>query len=129
MKVIWEDENFAVKEERGFHSLITKKTFQSGEEVCRVEGEEIQKPNRYSVQVTQNLHINVQEPVMYINHDCNGNIELIGRRFVAKKDISVGEEIAFDYNSTEDELAEPFTCLKTGKVIKGRKYVEEKSVS
>ena len=125
MEVVWEDDNFIVSERKGFHALISKRDFLEGEEVCKVIGKEITQPNRFSVQVGQNLHINVKAPVKYINHDCTGNIELQGRKFVAIKPIFKGDEIAFNYNSSEDELAEPFTCNKCGKLIKGRKFSEE----
>lgn len=125
MEVVWEDDNFIVSKRKGFHTLISKRDFLEGEEVCKVIGEEITKPNRFSVQVDQNLHINVQEPVKYINHDCIGNIELRGMSFFAVKSIFKGDEIVFNYNSSEDELAEPFTCNKCGKLIKGRKFSEE----
>lgn len=129
MEIVWENENFEVRIENGFHFLFSKCDFQVGEIVCPVEGEEIDKPNRYSVQVAENLHINVQEPVKYINHNCVGNIRLIGRNFIANEPINIGDEISFNYNSSEDELAEPFTCFRCGKKIKGRKFIEEKSFS
>ena len=33
------------------------------------------------------------------------------REFVAIRDIDEGEEITFDYHSTEDEIAEEFDCV------------------
>jgi len=129
MEVIWQNENFVVRKENGFHSLFSKRPFQVGEVVCEVTGEEISFPNRYSVQVARNLHINVKEPVKYINHHCTGNIELKEREFLAISKIEIGDEISFNYNSTEDILAEPFNCFRCGKEIKGRVFESEFSLS
>lgn len=125
MEVTWENETVEVVEKDGFKALIAKRDYKKGEVVCFVEGEEISVPNRYSVQVGKNLHINVKEPVMYINHQCDGNIDLLNRSFVANKNINSGEEITFDYNKTEEILAEPFTCFRCGQIVKGKNFAAQ----
>ena len=119
MITVWEDEKLEVKEENGIKSLVSKRSFAKGEQICFVEGEEIKNPNRYSVQVSASIHVNVKEPVMYINHKCDGNIELKERAFYALKKIQVGEEITFNYNDTERVLAEEFKCFRCGQLVKG----------
>ena len=37
----------------------------------------------------------------------------------SKKDIKEGEEITFDYETTEEILAEPFSCQCHGRLIEG----------
>ena len=125
MKISWEDEAFYVLEKNGFYSLITKKAFGYGDEVCIVLGEELIQPKRFSVQVAENIHVHVKAPVKFINHNCTGNIQLIERVFVATRAICEGEEITFNYNSSEDDLAEPFFCNNCGKLIRGRKYSKD----
>jgi SET domain-containing protein len=39
---------------------------------------------------------------------------------VAKKDILSGEEITFDYETTETEMTEPFKCNCHGRWIRGK---------
>lgn len=44
------------------------------------------------------------------NHSCDPNIGVLGQiLFVARRDISEGEELTFDYDTTEI-VAEPFDC-------------------
>lgn len=125
METLWEDNFVEVVEKDGFKSLFAKKNYDIGDVICSVEGEEIDVPNRYSVHVGNNVHVNVKEPVMYINHDCLGNIILVNRTFVANRRIKKGDEIAFDYNTTENELAEPFTCFRCNQLVKGENYKSE----
>ena len=125
MITVWEDEKVEVKEENGIKSLISKRSFVEGEQICFVEGEEIKTPNRYSVQVSALIHVNVKEPVMYINHKCDGNIHLKERAFYALKQIRVGEEITFNYNDTERVLAEEFKCFRCGQLVKGNESKAE----
>ena len=125
MITTWEDEKVEVKEKNGIKSLISKRYFLKGEQIFFVEGEEIKIPNRYSVQVSDSIHVNVKEPVMYINHKCDGNIQLIERAFYALKQIQVGEEITFNYNNTERVLAEEFKCFRCGQLVKGNKSKTE----
>ena len=125
MITVWEDEKVEVKEENGIKSLISKRSFVKGEQICFVEGEEIKTPNRYSVQVSALIHVNVKEPVMYINHKCDGNIQLKERAFYALKQIRVGEEITFNYNDTERVLAEEFKCFRCGQLVKGNEFKAE----
>lgn len=122
---MWHNDDFKVKDVNQVKGLFSKRKFKTGEVVCLIEGEEIDKPNRYSVQVSSNKHINVREPAMYINHDCFANIKLFESSFIAIKDIAIDEEIVFNYLATEDVLAEPFECFKCGQKVFGKKHAEK----
>jgi hypothetical protein len=72
--------------------------------------------NRFTIQIGANAHLdpisdNVS-PWGSLNHGCDPNVVIdVGRRvIVAKRPISAGEELRFDYNTTEWELAESFVC-------------------
>ena len=105
--------------------------------ILTLRGKELSKPTRTSIQV-QDKHI--EDPRGgYINHHCEPNayIEILpdfvgadpGSQnattlvaiVVAKKDIGKGEEITFDYETTETELREPFRCDCHGRWISGNK--------
>ena len=99
-------------------------------------------PTRTSIQVG-NLHLEHYEGGC-TNHNCNPNAKVLGVMWgldmnthyipfeafakssklnpvlVASKDILDGEEITFDYETTEEELAEPFQCSCHGKWIRGK---------
>lgn len=114
-----------VREIDGIKGLFASTNFKKGEVVCHIKGNKIAAPTRTSVQVGINEHIDVKEPIMYINHRCEGNIELKNDTFVAVQDIAKGDEITFNYNETEDELAEPFICRDCGELVRGKRYIDE----
>ena len=116
-----------VREINGMKGLFANGNFKTGEIVCKIEGHRISQPSRTSVQVGINEHIDVKEPIMYINHRCEGNIGLKNDTFVAVQDIAIGDEITFNYNETEEELAEPFNCRDCGELLKGKRYISELS--
>jgi hypothetical protein len=68
-----------------------------------------------------NLHIDVNEtlsmeelmdrfPWRFLNHSCDGNTRIQGNCLIALRPICPGEEVTFNYNTTEYEMASPFTC-------------------
>jgi len=93
-------------------------------------------PTRTSIQV-ENRHLEHYEGGC-TNHSCNPNAKVVVHPnfqganpvspwemglavlLVAKKDILSGEEITFDYETTETEMAEPFKCNCHGRWIRGK---------
>lgn len=69
----------------------------------------------HSVSVYWGIYYGSQTPDLrddaeLINHSCNANVGVVGQiLLVAKRDIQVGEELTFDYDTTEAE-ATPFEC-------------------
>ena len=45
-----------------------------------------------------------------MNHACEPNAAIRGRGVAAIRPISAGEEVTFDYNTTEYDMAAPFAC-------------------
>ncbi|MDC0833123.1 hypothetical protein AY599_08340 [Leptolyngbya valderiana BDU 20041] len=67
----------------------------------------------YSIQVDWDVHIEMDEPAIRINHSDNPNTGVRDNSFgaydfVAIVDIAAGEEITFDYETTESDLTEEF---------------------
>jgi hypothetical protein len=91
-----------------------------GEVVLEIGGVLIDRPNRYSVQIGERLHVkppadlspgdDVQYRWRFLNHSCRPNAAVRGTLLVAIAPIAAGEEVTFDYNTTELEIASPFTC-------------------
>ena len=116
--------------------LYTKKEYRKEEIVLYLEGNYFPEPTRTSIQVG-NKHIESWEGG-HINHHCDPNTEIkIHKNFigtcssslwsgelaalvVAKRNIQIGEEITFDYQLTETEMAEPFKCNCHGRWIRGK---------
>jgi hypothetical protein len=105
-----------INRHNGFASLYARRPFAPGEVVFPLEGRLEVQANRFTIQIGANAHLdpisdNVS-PWGSLNHGCDPNVVIdVGRRvIVAKRRISAGEELRFDYNTTEWELAESFVC-------------------
>lgn len=107
-----------------------------GDEVLKLTGRIITKPTKYTIQLCENKHLesfssdyNDNNSVWrYINHSCSPNciVDTINLKIIADKNILPGEEITFDYNTTEYEMVSPFNCACKNEMckgeIKGSKY-------
>jgi hypothetical protein len=103
----------------GQHAVVANADIERGEVVLMVTGQEVAVPTRYTLQVDRDLHIEAEQdgdgpdgyPVWrFMNHGCDPNILLRGRGFVALRAIRAGEEVTFDYDTTEWDMASPFRC-------------------
>lgn len=104
------------------NGLIAKKNFKNGDIVFILKG----KIKRWLVKdkktsmtgpnwigIAHNVWIDPAYPFMYLNHSCDPNIGIKGKViFVALRGIKKGEEVAFDYSTTEDDVLWqlPFRC-------------------
>jgi hypothetical protein len=119
------------------HHAVALEAVRAGEVLLEVEGVFVDRPDRYSLQVDANLHI-VPPPGVsreddaeryrwrYLNHSCRPNATFRGRLLVAVAPIGRGEEVTFDYNTTEVEIARPFECRCGhcgGRVIRGFRHL------
>ena len=106
----------------GEYRLLSVAHFQPGELLFEIAGEITRTPTRYTVQIDQNAHIdlndshNIEEILdrycwRFMNHSCEPNTVIRGRNVVALRPIRPWEEITFNYNTTEYQMAEPFQCL------------------
>ena len=129
---------FTISETESYkgRSLYTKKEYRKEGIVLYVEGNYLPYPTRTSIQIGDK-HIESWEGG-HINHHCDSNTEIkihddfIGKNshaqmepslvamVVAKRDIDIGEEITFDYETTEFELSTPFRCDCHGRWIRGK---------
>ena len=89
------------------------------------------EPTRHTVQLDVELHVELDSPARSLNHSCDPNTRVrpnghAAFDFVARRPIAPGEEIAFDYETTEHELKCPFecSCLSAGcrQTIRGAKF-------
>lgn len=123
----------------GERRVVARQAAVPGEVLLEIAGELSDRPSRYSIQLGKDTHI--EPPPMYqqdvssatyawqfLNHSCDPNAALEGTHLVAIKPIRAGDEITFDYNTTELEMASPFTCNCTGcggTLIRGFKFLPE----
>lgn len=100
----------------GSASLHALRSLAPGEIVFPLEGHLVTRPTRFTIQIGAHAHLDpISEstsPWGYLNHGCDPNVavDVTRRAIVARRPIAAGEELRFDYNTTEWELAEPFGC-------------------
>ena len=79
----------------------------------------------YSLQMDFDVHIDIDAPAKLINHSCSPNTgvrnnQLGGYDFVALTNIASGEEITFDYETTEYMSIAVPKCLCSSANCRGR---------
>ena len=97
-------------------SLHAVRSFAPGEVVVPLKGRPVVQATRYTIQVGADAHLDPiserESPWAYLNHGCDPNvaIDVVRRAIVARRSISAGHELLFDYHTTEWELAASFVC-------------------
>ena len=105
----------------GEYHVVAVRPFKPGEVLLVIEGERRERPSRHSIQVGWDVHIDAgigddletlldRSPWHFLNHSCDSNIMVRGRELVAIRHIRAGVEVTFNYNTTEYDMACPFTC-------------------
>ncbi|MEZ6194582.1 MAG: SET domain-containing protein [Planctomycetota bacterium] len=105
----------------GHFRVLTTRPFAEGEVVLRLEGREVRRPTRYTIQIDRDLHLESEpgegfeaaldrRPWRFLNHSCRPVTRLVGRDLVALRPLAAWEQVTFDYNTTEVTLAAPFAC-------------------
>lgn len=93
----------------------------AGTRLFRIEGRVVALPTRHSLQVAPGVHLDQGDARdehdlvarffwRYMDHHCEPSTAIRDREAIALRDIVPGEAITFDYNTTEDDMAEPFAC-------------------
>lgn len=128
----------AVTRTSGEFRLLATERIAAGEVIFQIEGEETHRSSRYSIQIGEHLHIDAGEQQdleemldryhwRFLNHSCDPNTLVRGLDVVALRAIDPWEELTFNYNTTEYEMAEPFECRcgasGCGRRIRGFKYL------
>lgn len=55
------------------------------------------------IQIGDCTYLIVPRPLLLLNHSCNPNVGIIGKNLIAISNITVGEEVCFDYSTSVDE--------------------------
>ena len=111
-------------------SLTATRYFAPSEHVLNLTGIPKSTKDRYSIQISLDEHLHpfvehqsnpadCQTPWMYTNHSCNPNVVIRGLSYIALREIQPEESITFDYETTELEMAEPFTCACQAETCRG----------
>jgi hypothetical protein len=122
--------------------LVALRAFAPGEVILQLEGRVTDRATRTSIQISEELHLDgplpppagaapaPSQPWQFLNHSCQPNSRIAAPRLLAVLPIAVGEEITFDYNTTEVDMAEPFPCACNsprcrGEMVRGYAHLPE----
>jgi hypothetical protein len=112
-----------VRNNGGFKGIFAKETILKDSVIFRLKGTISKTPTKYTIQLGHKQHLSfpaIRKPKddidycwQYLNHCCepNGYMNTSERTFHALRDIAAGEEITFNYLTTESEMAVPFQCI------------------
>ena len=87
--------------------LLLTKSVKSGETVFVLSGEIFDSPTRESIHIGDNKHI-YDEFGIFINHSFKPTVKISHKDVVALVDMNPGDEITFNYNDSEINMANPF---------------------
>ena len=85
----------------------------AGEVLFQITGRLVRRPDRHSVQLGAEVHLTPEGAAWsLVNHSCTPNIIIDFDRWelVAHRPIAAGEELGWNYLTTEWDLSSPFQC-------------------
>ena len=103
--------------------------FQPGTVLMVLKGKTAARPNRYSIQIGRGKHLMPEGEDcvwQFLNHSCEPNAAILGRKLVAIRAIAAGEEVTFNYNCNEYDMDAPFRCrcgACEGVLVRGYRYL------
>ncbi len=96
----------------GMHA-IAKRDILEGTPVLKITGLSVKSPSPSSIQINTCFHLSAENALWgSIGHSCNPNcaINFNTWTFHSTRKIEDGEELTYDYLTTEWEMAAPFAC-------------------
>jgi hypothetical protein len=120
---VLESSAIEVRDNAGIKAVYAKQAIRQDSVIFYLKGNISTRPSKYTIQLGTDQHLNppvTRKPKddldyswQYLNHCCapNGYINMRERTFRALRDIAPGEEVTFNYLTTESEMAAPFNCL------------------
>jgi|MDTB01.2.fsa_nt_gb hypothetical protein len=118
-----ESDDMEIVRDGDFASVIATQDYEEGQLVNILKGDILSEPTRQSIEIAENQHI-TDDFAKYMNHSFNPNCSIQGYHIVALKKIIEGDELTFDYNTTESKLACPFIDRETNRLVAGFKADE-----
>ena len=96
-----------VKQNSLGYGLYATKLYKMDEIVFKLDGEEYDHPTRETIYIGNNKHI-YDKHGMYINHSFEPTTYINESCVIAKININEGDELTFNYNDNEIDMANPF---------------------
>ena len=89
------------------NALYSENNYKKGEVIFILEGEILDKPNKYTIEIEKDKHI-LDKWGIYMNHSFSPSTEISGNKVIALIDIVPGIEVNFNYNLNETSMTCPF---------------------
>ena len=89
--------------------LYSARPYAAGDTVMILQGDTFPAPTRHTVQIAPGCHI-LDARAFFMNHSFDPTTVIQERHVRAVRDIEIGDELTFDYTTTETTLAESFVC-------------------
>ncbi|KAH9120439.1 hypothetical protein LEN26_011100 [Aphanomyces euteiches] len=99
-----------------YSTAIAARDIAKDEIIGTTRGTIYSAPTRFTIQMSDTKHVEIFGGMEYANHSCNPNASFIMSEtdpvvtLVAIKSIAKGQDITFDYNTTEWDMDEKFQC-------------------
>ena len=98
--------------EYGFY-VEAKRSISQGDIVFQLDGQEVDEPHQHTIQLSEHIHYGHARGLWrFTQHACEPNLrfDTTLRAMIAVRDISLGEELNYNYNSSEWAVSAPFIC-------------------
>lgn len=89
------------------NGLYATKKYKKDETIFVLSGTEYNKPTRETIRIDNDKHI-YDDYGIYMNHSFNPSAYINKYDVIALVDINIGDEITFNYNDNEIDMAAPF---------------------
>lgn len=109
----WASPSIEQRSARGEQGVFVTAPVAAGEVLVRLGHTFTDRPGRYTLQLDEGLHHAGAACISdYLNHACQPTCAFYRERleYRALKALQPGDEVTFNYLTTELELAEPFAC-------------------
>jgi hypothetical protein len=112
-----------VRDSNGFKGVFARQDIMEDDVIFSLNGTITAVPTMYTIQLARHQHLNfphirrenddLDYCWQYLNHSCepNGYMNIFERTFRASRNLRKGEQITFNYLTTESRMAVPFHCL------------------
>jgi hypothetical protein len=107
-----------IKSNNDFNGLYATKKYIQYINIYKLVGEVVNKPTRTSIEIDDNQHIEDKYGI-YMNHSFNPNCKIQDGHIFSIKNINIGDELTFNYNDNETDMAYPFIDNITQQKVTG----------
>ena len=87
--------------------LFAKEKYTKRELIFTLDGPIKNEPDKYSIEIGVDQHITDKYGV-YMNHSFKPTTKILGKKVIALTNINIGDELNFNYNDNESNMASPF---------------------